>query len=126
MRIRNTEWEDYQFFYFGKILCFIFSFPAQDVMPKLHELEQLILNSPSAAAANSGRAVTSDEYNDISSLLRHLEEENGKKFCEFGGLVESLQVCMLCCELLAILEEESSSKFQVLRYRQFKGIFLKL
>ncbi len=36
--------------------------------------------------------VTSDEYSDISSLLRHLEEEHAKKFCEFGGLVESLQV----------------------------------
>jgi hypothetical protein len=64
-------------------------------MPKLSELEQLILSNPSAstaAATNSGRTVTSDEYSDISSLLRHLEEENAKKFCEFGGLVESLQV----------------------------------
>ena len=62
--------------------------PPQDVVSKLSELEQLLLNGTTA----SGHQVTSDEYSDVRSLLRHLEEENAKKFCEFGGLVESLQV----------------------------------
>ena len=36
--------------------------------------------------------MTTDEYGDVTNLLIRLEEENSKKFCEFGGLVEDLQV----------------------------------
>lgn len=56
----------------------------KDVAAKLSDLEKLLDGS-------SGRKVTTDEYSDVRSLLHHLEEENSKRFCEFGGLVETLQ-----------------------------------
>jgi hypothetical protein len=54
-------------------------------MCKLVELEKLL-------DGTSGRKVSTGEYSDIRSLLHHLEAENSKRFCEFGGLVEALQV----------------------------------
>jgi len=40
---------------------------------------------------SKGRRCSTDEYGDVTNLLIKLEEENSKKFCEFGGLVETLQ-----------------------------------
>ena len=53
---------------------------------KFRELEAFLDGS-------KGRKVSTDEYGDVTNLLVRLEEENSKKFCEFGGLVETLQVC---------------------------------
>ena len=39
-----------------------------------------------------GRKVSTDEYGDITVLLGKLEDDNSKKFCEFGGLVEAAEV----------------------------------
>ncbi len=54
-------------------------------MSKLVELEKLL-------DGTSGRKVTTDEYSDVRNLLDHFEAENNRRFCEFGSLVESLQV----------------------------------
>jgi hypothetical protein len=58
---------------------------SQEVMSKLLELEKLL-------DGTSGRKVTTDEYSDVRNLLDHFEAENNRRFCEFGSLVESLQV----------------------------------
>jgi hypothetical protein len=57
-------------------------------MSKLVELEKLL-------DGTSGRKVTTDEYSDVRNLLDHFEAENNRRFCEFGSLVESLQVITL-------------------------------
>jgi len=57
-------------------------------MSKLVELEKLL-------DGTSGRKVTTDEYSDVRNLLDHFEAENNRRFCEFGSLVESLQVSAL-------------------------------
>ena len=42
--------------------------------------------------------MSTDEYNDVTNLLVKLEQDTSKKFCEFGGLVESLQGWKLITE----------------------------
>ena len=41
---------------------------------------------------SKGRKVSTDEYGDVINVLERLEDDTSKKFCEFGGLVETLQV----------------------------------
>jgi hypothetical protein len=79
-------------------------------MSKLVELEKLL-------DGTSGRKVTTDEYSDVRNLLDHFEAENNRRFCEFGSLVESLQVSALLYILhtgcLFIMESGSGTGFWV-------------
>ena len=58
----------------------------------LSEQIQIVLSYVDGSNVNSkGRSVTHDEYGQVTNLLDQLEVKNSEKFCEFGGLVESLQ-----------------------------------
>ena len=54
--------------------------------------EERLLGLEGYLDGSKGRKVSSDEYGDVINVLERLEDDTSKKFCEFGGLVETLQV----------------------------------